>query len=71
MCMKSAVRRVAVFRIAIRVHRPIFHGGVVAIVGQEMYDAVARSAVRAVDVGISIPLVGRVEAFFQAVFADR
>ena len=71
MCMKSAVCGVAVFRIAIRIHRPISHAGVVAIVGQGKDDAVARSAVRAVDVGISIPSVGRIETFFQAVFADR
>jgi hypothetical protein len=69
--VKSAIRGIVVFEIAVRIHRPLSHGGVDTVVRQGEDDAVARPAIRAVDVGIPITLVRGVEAFFQAVFANR
>src|ERR1700736_2994974 len=68
--MKPAIRRIVVLRLAERIHRPLSHGSVDPVVGQGEDDAVARSAVCAIDVGISVASIGRVEAFFQAFFAD-
>jgi len=69
--VKATTQRVGIFRGTGGIHRPRGHRGRGPIVGQAEEDRVSRAAVCAVDVGISIPLVGRVEAFSQAVFAYR
>ncbi len=52
--MKSPVRRIAIFRRAVVVERPVLHGGVGPVVRQAAHHGVAWSAVRAVDVRICV-----------------
>ncbi len=67
--VKAPVQRVFVLRRAFRTQRKAGHGGLVAVVGDEPGDGVARPAVGAVGEGVKVAAVGRVVHVGQAVVA--
>src|SRR5450759_1652651 len=71
LCVKSAVEWVFVFLFARRAEWETGHGGVGPIIRDVVDDAKARAAVCAVDEGVTITAVGRIEEFSLAVRADR
>ncbi len=68
--VKPTIAGVGVFRGTVVVERPIFHGGVRPVVRQSQHDGVARSAIRAIDVGIPIARVGGIEKLLQTVVTN-
>src|SRR5271154_1203659 len=69
--MKAAVGGIGVLPGTEIIHGPIRHGGIRAIVREAPDNAVARSAVGAIDVGIVVALVLRIEKLLQTFLADR
>ena len=69
--VKAPIRGICVFGGALSVERPRGHRGVRAIVGQGADDAVARAAIRAVNVRVVVAEIVRIEEFPQALFAYR
>src|ERR1700690_1714451 len=69
--MKAPIHRIYVFGGAMSIERPSGHRGVGAIVWQTANDAVARPAVRAINIGIMMAAIVGVEEFLQALFANR
>ena len=69
--VKAPIRGICVFGGAVSVERPRGHRGVRAIVGQGADDAVARAAIRAVNVRVVVAEIVRIEEFPQALFAYR
>src|ERR1700722_2428302 len=69
--MKAAVRGVAVLSRAEPVHRPAPHGGVRAVVGEALDHGVARAAIGAVDVSVTVARVGRIEQVRETIFTYR
>ena len=63
LCVKPSIRWVGVFAFAIGAHWEVRHRGFWAVVGNVFDDGEARSAVGAVDEGITIAAVVWVEAF--------
>src|SRR4029077_11357988 len=61
--VETTVARVRIFRGAVVIERPIFHGGVPPVVRQSQHDGVTRATVGAVDIRIPITRIGRVEEF--------
>ena len=64
--VKAPVGRIVVLRRALRAHRPRRHRRRGPVVRQRQHDAVARAAVRAVDVRIPVAPVRRIEQLAQA-----
>ena len=69
--MEAAVERVVVFCLASRAHGKDLHGCLFAIIRDILHDGEAGAAVGAVDEGVAIAPVGRVEQFAKAVVAGR
>jgi hypothetical protein len=67
--VKAPVRRVIIFPLAVRAHGEDAHGGVGPVVRDVGDDGEAGAAVGAVDEGIAVAAVGRVEKLPQAVWA--
>jgi hypothetical protein len=69
--MKSSVPRIMIFPEAVRAHDKTRHSSVRPIIGDGSRYGISRAAVRAVDKGIEVSSVSRIEQFVQAVIADR
>src|ERR1700722_6190836 len=69
--MKAPVGGMGVFGGAFVVEQPVVHGRVLPVVRQAKHDGVTRTAVGAIDVGIPVMPVSRIEKLFQAVIANR
>ena len=69
--MKTPVERIFVFRQTCRAHRKRRHRGARPVIRDIANDGKARSAVGAIDEGIAIATVARVEHFTHAIRADR
>ena len=67
--VETAVRRILVFAQAIGAHREDRHGGLRAIVGDVLNDAVTRAAIGAVGEGIEIAAVGGIGEIGVAIVA--
>src|SRR4029077_12774783 len=67
--MKAPIRRIAVLCGAMLIQEPRGHRGTGAIVRQASNHAVARAAVRAIDIGIMIAMIPRIEEFLKAILA--
>lgn len=71
LCVKTPVSRGLVLSLAVGAHLERGHSGIRAVVGQALDYAVARAAVSAIDEGVAIAPVGRVEHFAETFRADR
>src|ERR1700693_5180195 len=69
--VKTPVSGIGVFGVAFGVEQPTAHGGVLPVVRQAEHDGVTRTAVGAIDVGIPVTPVSRIEKLVQAVIANR
>ena len=69
--MEAAVACIPEFFRAIIIERPVFHRGVAAVIRQTEDHGVARAAVGAVDVGITVARITGIEEFFEAILAHR
>jgi hypothetical protein len=69
--VKAPVERIFVFRFASRAHREDPHGRLFTIIRDILHDGEAGAAVGAVDEGIAIAPIGRVEQFTKAVVTGR
>src|SRR4051794_22631874 len=67
--VEAPVRRIAILRHARAAHREPRHGGALAIVGRALDDGEARTAARAVEEGITVAAVGRIEQLAQTIVA--
>jgi hypothetical protein len=69
--MEAAITWVPVLGGAKVIERPVFHRRVGTVVRKGEDNAISRTTIRAVDVGIVVALVGWVEQFYQAICANR
>jgi hypothetical protein len=69
--VKTAVARVGVFCGAVIIEEPCSHCGIGPVVGQGQHDAVAWTAVGAIDVGVEMTGIGWIKEFFQTFGTDR
>ena len=60
--MKATIRGIVIFGVAVRIQRPRCMV-VYPVIGQREHNAVARTAVRAIDVGIAVARIARIETF--------
>ena len=68
--VETPVGRIVVLTLAVGTHEELAHGGVRAVVGDVLYDAVTRAAVGAVYEGIAVASVRRIEKLTEAIAAD-
>ena len=68
--MKAAVSGVMVFRSAIGAEHKASHAGVGTVIRDGFDDGEARTAIRAVDKGVTVAPIGGVKKFAPAIWAD-
>jgi len=68
--MKSTVEWIIVFGLAVRAHAEMAHGGLGAVIGNVIDDGISRTTVGAVNKGISISTIVRIEKLIFTVIAD-
>jgi hypothetical protein len=68
--VEAPIQRIFVFGAAVVTEREIRHGGVWTVVGNVLDDGEARSAIGAVDEGIEVAPVIRIEQFALAIGTD-
>ena len=64
--METAVGRIVIFGSALGAHRKLGHGSFGAVVGQVTHDGEARPAIGAIDEGVMVAAVLRIEQLFHA-----
>jgi hypothetical protein len=68
--IETAIVRVSILCFTIVIQRPIAHGSVDPVVGQAQDNRIARTTIRAIDIGVPVTPVRWIQQFLQAPAAD-